>query len=225
MTFSIAARCARTGMFGVALSSSSPAVGARCAFARAGVGSVTSQNVTDPRLGPAGIDSLAAGLSADAVIDALREKAGKTAPYRQLTAIDASGHAAAFSGEHALGRHGHHIARDVVAAGNMLASTEVPRAMVEAFSQMPSAHLADRLLDGLLAALASGGEEGAVHSATLLIVADQEWPLVDLRVDWSNAPIEDLAALWAIWQPQMLDYVSRGLEPAMSPRYGVPGDP
>ncbi len=31
MTFSIVARCARTGMFGVAVSSSSPAVAARCA--------------------------------------------------------------------------------------------------------------------------------------------------------------------------------------------------
>ncbi|MFD0934706.1 DUF1028 domain-containing protein, partial [Methylobacterium trifolii] len=51
MTFSIVARCASTGMFGVAVSSSSPAVAARCAHARAGIGAVASQNVTDPALG------------------------------------------------------------------------------------------------------------------------------------------------------------------------------
>ncbi|GIR51209.1 MAG: hypothetical protein CM15mP60_2700 [Alphaproteobacteria bacterium] len=53
MTFSIVARCAKTGQFGMAVASSSPAVAARCAYARAGVGAAASQNVTDPRLGPA----------------------------------------------------------------------------------------------------------------------------------------------------------------------------
>ena len=52
MTFSLVARCAETGMFGLAISSSSPAVAARCAYARADVGAVASQNVTDPTLGP-----------------------------------------------------------------------------------------------------------------------------------------------------------------------------
>ena len=52
MTFSLVARCARTGMFGMVISSSSPAVAARCAHARAGVGVVASQNITDPALGP-----------------------------------------------------------------------------------------------------------------------------------------------------------------------------
>ncbi|RVC66397.1 DUF1028 domain-containing protein, partial [Mesorhizobium sp. M2A.F.Ca.ET.046.02.1.1] len=56
MTFSIVARCRRTGMFGVAVSSSSPAVAARCAYAQAGVGAVASQNVTDPTLGPKALE-------------------------------------------------------------------------------------------------------------------------------------------------------------------------
>ena len=50
MTFSLVARCRETGMFGVAVTSSSPAVAARCAYARAGVGAVASQNVTALRL-------------------------------------------------------------------------------------------------------------------------------------------------------------------------------
>ena len=71
MTFSIVARCAKTGQFGMAVASSSPAVAARCAYARAGVGAAASQNVTDPRLGPAALDRLAAGLDAEAALDAV----------------------------------------------------------------------------------------------------------------------------------------------------------
>ena len=76
MTFSIAGRCARTGMLGVAVSSSSPAVAARCAHVRAGVGAVASQNVTDPRLGPRILDGLADGRAPAAVIASLEGEAG-----------------------------------------------------------------------------------------------------------------------------------------------------
>ena len=50
MTFSIAARCERTGMFGVAITTSSISVGSRCPHARAGIGAVATQNITDPNL-------------------------------------------------------------------------------------------------------------------------------------------------------------------------------
>jgi uncharacterized Ntn-hydrolase superfamily protein len=225
MTFSIAARCARTGMFGVALSSSSPAVAARCAHARSGVGAICTQNITDPRLGPAGLDLLAGGASAGDVIEALRARAGSTAAYRQLTVVDRDGRTAAFTGQHALGLNGHFADCDAVAAGNMLADPDLPGAMASAFQQAPERHLAHRLLAALDAARATGGEAGPVHSAGLLIVDDQQWPLVDLRVDWSEDPIVALFALWAVWQPQMNDYVVRGLDPTAAPSYGVPGDP
>ena len=97
MTFSIAARCAKTGQFGVAISSSSPAVAARCAHARAGVGAVCSQNVTDPRLGPAALDMLAGGKSASEAIEALVASRADI-DHRQLSAIDASGRTSTFSG-------------------------------------------------------------------------------------------------------------------------------
>ncbi len=61
MTLSIAGRCARTGQFGVAISSSSPAVAARCAWARAGVGAACTQNITDPRLGTVLLDRMGEG--------------------------------------------------------------------------------------------------------------------------------------------------------------------
>ena len=70
MTFSIAATDGQ-GRFGIAVSSSSPAVAARCAHLRDGVGAVSSQNITDPRLGHALLDRLQAGYSAQEAIDAV----------------------------------------------------------------------------------------------------------------------------------------------------------
>ena len=86
MTFSIAARCARTGMLGIAVSSSSPAVAARCAYARAQVGAVGSQNITDPTLGPRLLDLMALGATAP---EAVRIVAGSAAhiTFRQLLAV------------------------------------------------------------------------------------------------------------------------------------------
>lgn len=225
MTLSVAGRCERTGMFGIAITSSSPAVAARCAHARAGVGVVATQNITDPRLGPQGLDELAQGLSASDVLARLREKAGAKASYRQLSAVDAKGRAAAYSGDHCLGLHGHAVGPSVAAAGNLLARGDLAQVMVEAFAHHQQAHLGDRLLGALDAALALGGEAGPVRSAGLLIVDDQDWPLVDLRVDWSGQPLAELRALWRLWQPQMLDYVRRGLDPEASPTFGVPGNP
>lgn len=225
MTFSIVGRCPRTGQFGVALSSSSPAVAARCAHARAGVGAVATQNVTDPRLGPLGLDLLARGFGPNATVAALQGAAADHAAWRQVTAIDTAGIPWGFSGSRALGRNGHVIAPHAVAAGNMLASDHVLPAMLSAFETDDRASLAERLITALEAALDAGGEEGPVHSAGLLVVADQPWPLVDLRVDWADAaPIAQLRALWTLWQPQMDAYVTRALDPAGAPSYGVPGD-
>lgn len=224
MTFSISARCAHSGMFGIAVSSSSPCVAARCAHARAGVGSVATQNITDPTLGPLGLDLMASGLSASEALARLREQAPHV-EYRQLALIDRQGRTASFSGAMTLGVHGSAEAADVVAAGNLLASPDVPQAMVAAFAAHAGQPLGDRLIAAMKAALAAGGEEGAVHSAGMLLVDAVAWPVADLRVDWHDTdPIGALDGLWQLWKPQMQAYVTRALDPASAPSYGVPGD-
>ncbi|TGA92954.1 DUF1028 domain-containing protein [Streptomyces sp. MZ04] len=226
MTFSIAARCTRTGQFGVAVTSSSPAVAARCAHVRAGVGAVCSQNVTDPRLGGRLLDLLADGAPATAAVHQLSGQ--PHAEWRQLTAIGAAGQAAVFSGTRSLGRYAEAVGPDAVVAGNLLADSEVPQAVLRAFTAAdPSTPLGQRLVDALLAGAAAGGEEGPVHSAGLLIADDRaEWPVTDLRVDWTDGdPLAELAALWKLWEPQQEAYVQRALAPDDSPSYGVPGDP
>jgi uncharacterized Ntn-hydrolase superfamily protein len=96
--------------------------------------------------------------------------------------------------------------------------------MTDGFSRHADLHLAERLLCSLEAGVAAGGEEGPTHSAALLVAGENAWPLVDLRVDWSDDPVGDLRNLWVLYQPQMNDYLDRALNPAVAPAYGVPGD-
>ncbi|MBR8743338.1 DUF1028 domain-containing protein [Nocardiopsis sp. MG754419] len=220
MTFSIAAH--QDGRFGIAAASSSPAVAARVVHLRDTVGAVTSQNITDPRLGTALLDGLAAGRSPRAALDAL-VRHDPNIDYRQLTLVDASGAAATFSGRHTLGVHGEATGPHCAAAGNLLAHPDVPLAVCEAFATAEG-ELEERLLTALTAGLAAGGEAGPVHSAGLSTVSAHGWRDTDLRVDWQEHPIDALAGLLAVWLPQRDDYVRRGLEPAASPGYGVPGD-
>ncbi|MEW6254980.1 MAG: DUF1028 domain-containing protein [Pseudomonadota bacterium] len=223
MTFSLAARCATTGRFGIVISSSSPAVGARCAHVRAGVGAVCSQNITDPRLGPAALDLMALGASAPVAVETLAATRLHM-DHRQLTGVDARGRTAVFSGSGTLGTWGVKQGRDCVAAGNLLAEDGVPAAMVAAF-EAAQGDLGDRLIAALQAGLAAGGEAGPVHSAGLVMAGEEAWPIADLRVDWDESdPIGRLAALWVLWKPQMDAYVQRALEPVAAPSYGVPGD-
>ena len=223
MTFSIVGHCVTTGQFGMAVASSSPAVAARCAYAQAGIGAVASQNVTDPRLGTKALEQLSKGLSAD---EALRQVIGNAShtDYRQLMIVDRHGGTAIHSGPKSLGIHAEQAAKHAAAAGNLLANDKIPGVMVEAFNASEG-HLGDRLIAAMNAALNAGGEAGPVHSAGLLLVDTHEWPLAELRCDWTEAcPIESISKAWDVYRPQMDDYVTRALNPTAAPSYGVPGD-
>ena len=223
MTFSLVARCSDTGMFGVAISSSSPAVAARCPYARAGVGAVSSQNITDPRLGPAVLDALEKHGHADDALSAVMEP-HEFKRYRQVLVVDTDGAAAVHSGENALGNWSSATGLNVASGGNLLDNTGVPQAIVDAFLASEG-HLGDRLIHAMQAGLSAGGEAGPIHSAGMLLVDEVSWPVADLRCDWSEAcPIDNIASLWNIYKPQLNDYVKRALNPGDAPSYGVPGD-
>ena len=223
MTFSLLARCAETGRFGMVISSSSPAVAARCAHARAGVGVAATQNITDPTLGPRLLDLLAQGLNAEAAM----AQVVATAPhidYRQLMVVDAQGRTALHSGTHILGVWGTATGAGVVAGGNMLASPDVPAAMIAGFGTQ--GNLGDRLIAALIAGRDAGGEAGPVHSAGLLMVGAPTWPIAELRCDWTDDadPIAAVARAWAVYAPPMPAYIQRAHDPREAPTYGVPGD-
>ncbi len=224
MTFSIAGACERTAMAGVAITTSSISVGSRCPWVRAGAGAVATQNVTDPAIGDEVLELMAQGIDATAAVAAVM-KGRPHAQYRQVTAVDLRGNTAEVTGSQILGSHAVSQGGYCVAAGNLLSSTDVPEAMTQAFSDYTDEHLAERLLRSLEAGVQAGGEEGPTHSAALLVAQTTPWPLVDLRVDWSDDPVDELRQLWDRYQPQMQDYLNRALDPEAAPSYGVPGDP
>ncbi|WP_438987217.1 DUF1028 domain-containing protein [Marivivens donghaensis] len=223
MTFSLVARCAETGMFGVAISSSSPAVAARCSYAQAGVGAVASQNVTDPTLGPLGLELMGQGLAAPDALERIRQN-GAFIEYRQVLMVDAMGRTAIHSGPNALGIWSEAQAENVASGGNLLADSGVPQAIVDGFLAAEG-HLGDRLIAAMRAGLAAGGEAGPVHSAGMKIVDKVSWPVADLRCDWTEGcPIEAIATAWDIYKPQLDAYIQRAIDPREAPSYGVPGD-
>jgi len=224
MTFSIVGLCERTGMSGVAITTSSICVGSRCPWVRANAGAVTTQNVTDPSIGNEVLDLLSSGIGAKEAV--ARVMGGRAhADYRQVAVIDMKGQTAQFTGANILGTNEVAEGRNCIAAGNLLSTSDVPHAMVRSFEAGAEKHLAERLVDALLAGIDAGGEEGPTRSAGLLVAHEQSWPLVDLRVDWDDGcPGTTLKNLWTAYEPQMMDYLSRALDPAAAPSYGVPGD-
>jgi uncharacterized Ntn-hydrolase superfamily protein len=213
MTFSLVGRHDPTGAVGAVIASASVAVAARCVAVQAGVGAVCSQSTTDPRLREALLDALAGGLAAPDAVAAVAGRCDHIA-YRQLTAVDAAGRSAGYSGELALGQATHGSAAGAAAAGNLLADLAVPAAMLACYTEQAASSLGDRLIAALRAGLDAGGEVSPVRSAGMIIAESAPWPVTDLRVDWDDHPVERLAELWRLWQPQADSYVQRALRPS-----------
>jgi uncharacterized Ntn-hydrolase superfamily protein len=217
MTYSIAARCAKTGAFGIAITSSSICVASRCAWVGP-LGAVSTQNVTDPALGPAGLGLLRQGLGAGAVLDLLLS--GTPEPeWRQIGVIDRYGKTALHSGSQALPLAAVAEGEACIALGNLLASTDVPARMVAAYDKAEGTPLPERLLQGLEAGLVAGGETGDEHAAGLHVADTYDWPVVDLRVDWHDEPIAELRRIWELYAPQRAAFESRARAPGTAPSF------
>lgn len=217
MTFSLLGRCARTGMLGAAVTTSSIAVGSRCSHARAGVGACLTQHRTDPRLGPLALDLLARGYDAQHTLQAVFAVAPHV-DWRQLAVLDAAGRTAAFTGAHvAREKAGEAHGKDCVAIANIVRSPDIPTAMIRAFEADSALPLAQRLIDALAAGEAAGGEFVPVISAALLVAHRESFPYVDLRVDSNPSPIAELARLWRGDEPEAALYVTRANDPGAAP--------
>ncbi|MCO6418773.1 DUF1028 domain-containing protein [Siccirubricoccus sp. KC 17139] len=216
MTFSLIARCPRTGQIGAAVTTSSIAVGSRCAFAAAGVGAVLTQHRTDPRLGPRGLDLLRSGCTAEETVAALSASTPH-AGWRQLAVLDAAGRTAHVHGAQVKPERNAAHGEGVVAIGNILSSDQVPAAMVAGFLAAANQPLAERLLRALEAGEAAGGEHGEVTSASLLVMWRESFPYVDLRADKAAQPLAALRALWTEYAPLAEGFVARALAPDDAP--------
>lgn len=212
MTFSIAARCERTGAFGIGITTGSICVGARCPFVLSATGAVLSQHSTDPGLGLRGIELLKAGKSARQVIDEL-VKTGRKLSWRQLAAVDRNGTVAHFTGDDCSPERGGHAGSNCVAIGNLLRRKELPKAMIGGFMERPQDMLAERLLRALDAGIEAGSEVNPLRSAALLVAEKFPFPEVNLRVDWHDEPVAKLRRIWNRYKPDQALYMQRVTDP------------
>lgn len=211
MTFSLLLRCPRTGQTGAAVTTSSPAVGARVVFTSRH-GGVLTQARTDPRLGPRGLQLLAEGCGAQDTLAALVATA--IAPrWRQLAVLDREGRTAHHTGASIRGALAAAEGPGCVAIGNILAHGEVPRAMLDAALAAPSEPLAERLLRALEAGEAAGGEGRPLESAALRVEGGHGFAHVDLRVDFDPLPLRALRRCWEAYAPMEPVVVTRALDP------------
>ena len=178
MTFSICGRCATSGMLGVAITTSSICVGSRCPWVRAGVGAVSTQNVTLPSIGATVLDAMEQGADSKTAMD--KTLCGQAfSEYRQVIAIDSTGVCAVFSGAKTLGTNATATGKNCVVAGNLLAGESLAATMTQRFAANAALSLPERLLCALEAGLYdAGGEMGDVHSAALLAAHKHPWPVV-----------------------------------------------
>lgn len=206
MTFSIVARCARTGELGVAVSTAVPAVGSMCPYLRAGVGAVSTQSWVNPYLAMHALDCLAEGDSAEAALErVLRTDAA--ASLRQIGLVDRDGRSAAWTGSGCTGWAGHRLGADYTVQGNMLTGGETVDAMAEAFEAGAGASLDERLMAALEAGQAAGGDRRGRQSAALHIVRKEAYAALDLRVDEHAEPVAELRRVLEVARRQLVPFV------------------
>jgi uncharacterized Ntn-hydrolase superfamily protein len=198
-TYSIVARDAETGEFGVAVQTHWFAVGQRVAWAEAGVGAVATQSFTDPSYGYLGLELMRAGKSAPDVLEALISMdSGRE--LRQVGMVDRDGRTAAHTGSRAIRENCHHVGDGFSIQANLMENSTVCAAMLEAYQSAPG-DLAERLMAALRSAQAEGGDIRGQQSAALVVAsgepASAPWGgrIFDLRVDDHEAPLEELARL------------------------------
>ena len=194
MTWSIVARDAATGGFGVAVASKVLAVGSLCPWVKAGVGAVSTQSLTNPLYGPLILERMQSGESVEAAIGSVT-LADEGHVWRQVHGVDAEGNAFAFTGSQCIDWCGHSLGDGVSVAGNMLERTEVVSETLAAWSSGGEKPFARRLLDALIAGEEAGGDRRGKQSAAIKIITTEDWPWIDLRVDDADEPTATLSKM------------------------------
>ncbi|MEZ5851626.1 MAG: DUF1028 domain-containing protein [Hyphomicrobiaceae bacterium] len=205
MTWSIVARDAQTGRLGIAVATCAFAVGARVPHIRSNVGAIATQAHTNPYFGSRGLALLAAGATASHAVRMLLA-ADEGRDHRQLHVLDTHGDSAAATGEKCIPWCGHLIRQGFSVAGNMLAGPQVIEATAETFAQNDDLPFARRLLTAMHAGEAAGGDKRGRQSAALLIHGDDDFALLDLRVDDHKTPLDELSRLEAVARQRFVHY-------------------
>ncbi|WP_296269733.1 DUF1028 domain-containing protein [Pseudomonas sp. UBA6323] len=203
MTFSIIARCPRSGQFGVAAATAMPAVGKLLSHAAAGAGAVATQAQVNPYLGLDGLALLRQGFSAQQALQRLKGT-DPCMELRQCALIDAQGDSACWTGEKCIPWAGSLSGEQFSVQGNRLVGPQVLDAVAEAFHQAEERPLIERLIEALAAGDRCGGDRHGESSAVIYVVDQEEYPLWDIRVDHHLDPVAELRRLHDVFAREVL---------------------
>ena len=216
-TYSIVAYDSATGDLGIAVQSKFPNVGGLVPWAKAGVGAVATQSLSNTDYGEKGLELLVRGASAPEAMRIIMRSDTRLS-QRQVGMVDAHGNAASWTGDSTFdwagGRTGGSggqtggkgqmiVGHGYAAQANIMVSDATVRNMAETFERTRGA-LADRLLAALVAGQAGGGDRRGMQSAALLVVRAGAGYLggtdryIDIRVYDAPDPIKELQRLYAL---------------------------
>ncbi len=221
-TFSIAARCPRTGMLGVAVSTAVPAVGGICSYIKEGVGAIATQSWVNPYLGIDGLKLMEQGLSAEETLTKLlADDPGRD--DRQMGIVDAQGRVAAFTGASCVTYAGHILGSGFTVQGNRLVGADTINAMAAAAKASEASDLTERLLLVLEAGQAAGGDKRGKQSAALKVFNREAYPWLDIRVDEHRNPVSELRRIFEIAKHQLLTF-TKGMPTRANPLASLPSE-
>jgi uncharacterized Ntn-hydrolase superfamily protein len=217
-TYSIVAYDSVTGDLGIAVQSKFPNVGGLVPWARAGVGAVATQSLSNTDYGEKGLELIARGATAPEAMRIIMRSDTRPS-QRQVGMVDAHGNAASWTGDSTFdwaggktggrtdgqtGGKGQLITgRGYAAQANIMVSDATVRNMADTFERTQGS-LADRLIAALVAGQAGGGDRRGMQSAALLVVRANAGYLgttdryIDIRVYDAPDPIKELQRLYAL---------------------------
>lgn len=217
---SVIGRNPRDGSLGIALASTSMAIGSRCPHIDLGRVAVVSQGFTNLKVGPLALDLVRGGLSAHEVMEALRQH-DRWLDHRQIGIVTADGRIEAHTGAMTAAPGGHVVGENVLCLGNGLTrGVGVLDEAVESFTRAVDEPLPERLLRALERGKAVLGDAFPITSSSLLVRSTSAESQIDLRVDMSRVPTEeggnalaDLRFLYEQYRPLLDVYAARSVAP------------
>jgi uncharacterized Ntn-hydrolase superfamily protein len=196
-------------------------VGGIVPWAKAGIGAVATQSLSNTAYGERGLELMAGGATAEEALRILTRN-DSSLQDRQAGMVDARGNSASFSGTTTfdwsggrvgrpdgapgsiVGGKGQLIAgRNYAAQANIMVSDQTVKNLAETFERSTGS-LADRLVTALKAGQAGGGDKRGMQSAALLVVRKDGGYLggndrfIDIRVYDAPDPIAELDRLLAL---------------------------
>jgi len=224
MTFTLVARCPKSGQLGIGIATYSICVGLYCNGLRPNVGATMSQAFVNQGNNTLALRLLERGFSAARVLDELKANDPDFA-YRQIAVIDRDGRAAGYTGPKTRGWAGHKVGDGYVSMGNVLAGPEVVEAIAEGYEKHAGESFERRLLRAIEAGRDAGGQVGndghlTERSAGLFVYGAYDHAELDLRVDLHDKAVDELRRAFEEYELYRGYYRDRG----KNPRDAVPQD-